>query len=111
MLLRNGEVLPLPCGGENLELLNPRVVGGALELNASTVLRFGSGRIMRITKHILDANGEVLPLSTDDGVELFELNARVTDALDEANSSLTRFPGTNRIMHTGGGLVLAVNLD
>jgi hypothetical protein len=47
---------------------------------------------------ILDANGEVLPLSTDDGVELFVLNARVIDALDEANSSLMKFPGTNRIM-------------
>jgi hypothetical protein len=47
---------------------------------------------------MLLANGEVLPLSTDDGVELFVLNARVIDALDEANSSLMRFPGTNRIM-------------
>jgi hypothetical protein len=49
-------------------------------------------------RDILDANGEVLPLSTDDGVELFVLNARVIDALDEANSSLMKFPGTNRIM-------------
>jgi hypothetical protein len=49
-------------------------------------------------RDILDANGEVLPLSTDDGVELFVLNARVTDALDEAKSSLMKFPGTNRIM-------------
>jgi hypothetical protein len=47
---------------------------------------------------ILDPNGEVLPLSTDDGVELFVLNARMVDALDEANSSLMKFPGTNRIM-------------
>ena len=47
---------------------------------------------------MLEANGEVLPLSTDDGVDLFVLNARVIDALDEANSSLMKFPGTNRIM-------------
>ena len=49
-------------------------------------------------RDILDASGEVLPLFTDDGVELFVLNARVVDALDEANSSLMKFPGTNRIM-------------
>ena len=47
---------------------------------------------------ILDANGEVLPLSTEDGVELYVLNARVVSALDEANSSLMKFPGTDRIM-------------
>ncbi|MEZ4300430.1 MAG: hypothetical protein R3B70_36130 [Polyangiaceae bacterium] len=51
----------------------------------------------------LDENGEVLPLSTDDGVELFVLNARVIDALDEARSSLLKFPGTNRIMRTATG--------
>jgi len=49
-------------------------------------------------RDILEANGEVLPLSTDDDVELFVFNARVIDALDEANSSLMKFPGTNRIM-------------
>jgi hypothetical protein len=38
------------------------------------------------------------PLATDDGVELSVLNARILDALDEANSSLMKFPGTNRIM-------------
>lgn len=49
-------------------------------------------------RDILEANGEILPLATDDDVELFVLNARVIDALDEAHSSLMRFPGTNRIM-------------
>lgn len=49
-------------------------------------------------RDILDANGEVLPLSTEDGVELFVLNAHVIDALDEARASLMKFPGTNRIM-------------
>ncbi|TKD12806.1 imm11 family protein [Polyangium fumosum] len=49
-------------------------------------------------RDILEANGEVLPLSTDDGVELYVLNARVIDALDEANSTLRRIPGTDRIM-------------
>ena len=51
-------------------------------------------------RDILDSSVEVLPLSTDDGVELFVLNARVIDALDEANSSLMKFPGTSRIMRT-----------
>lgn len=49
-------------------------------------------------RDILEANGEVLPLATDDGVELYVFNARVVDALDEAHSSVMRFPGTNRIM-------------
>jgi hypothetical protein len=49
-------------------------------------------------RDLLDSNGEVLALSTDDGVELFVLNAQVIDALDEPNSSLLKFPGTNRIM-------------
>ena len=47
---------------------------------------------------ILEAHGEILPLATDDGVALFVFNARVVDALDEARSSLVRFPGTHRIM-------------
>jgi hypothetical protein len=54
---------------------------------------------VRALRDILDANGEVLPLSTDDGVELFVLNARVIDALDEPNSVLWKFPETNRIMY------------
>lgn len=49
-------------------------------------------------RDMLEANGELLPLSTDGGVALFVLNAQVIDALDEANSSRTRFPGTDRIM-------------
>ena len=49
-------------------------------------------------RDLLDAHGEVLPLATEDGVALFAFNARVIDALDEAQSSLLKFPGTNRIM-------------
>jgi hypothetical protein len=51
-----------------------------------------------VLRDILDSNSEVLPLSTDDGIELVVLNARVIDALDEIHSLVTRFPGTNRIM-------------
>jgi hypothetical protein len=50
-------------------------------------------------RDLLDSNGELLPLSTTDGVELCAFNARVIDALDEAGSTVTRFPGTRRIMH------------
>jgi len=45
------------------------------------------------------ANGEILPLLTDDNVELVVFNSRVVDALDESRSSLVKFPETNRIMH------------
>lgn len=49
-------------------------------------------------RDMLDANGEVLALSTTDGVDLSVYNSRVIDALDEANASLMKFPGTDRIM-------------
>lgn len=49
-------------------------------------------------RDMLDATGELLPLSTDDGVELFVLNARTIDAMDEAASSVIKYPGTDRIM-------------
>lgn len=62
-------------------------------------------------RDILEANGEVLPLSTDDGVELSVLNARVVDALDEANSSLMKFPGTNRIMRIKKAAFVASKLE
>lgn len=43
-------------------------------------------------------NGEVLPLATDDDVELFVFNATVVDALDEAHSTIVHFPNSNAIM-------------
>ncbi|HYH95315.1 imm11 family protein [Hyalangium sp.] len=56
-------------------------------------------RAVDALRDILDAHGEVLPLATDDDIELFVFNARTVDALDEARSSVVKFPGTNRIMH------------
>lgn len=48
---------------------------------------------------ILKASGEILPLATDDGTELFVLNVtRVLDAIDEQRSEILRFPGSGRIM-------------
>lgn len=49
-------------------------------------------------QNILEENGEILPLNTDDGVELSVLNAQVVDALDEAKSSIMRLPTTNKIL-------------
>jgi hypothetical protein len=49
-------------------------------------------------RDILEASGEVLPLSTRDDVELFVLNVQCVDALDESKSSVLQFPGTDRIM-------------
>jgi hypothetical protein len=53
---------------------------------------------MEALHDILKADGEILPLATDDDVELFAFNARVRDAMDAARSSLVKFPGTDRIM-------------
>lgn len=50
-------------------------------------------------RDLLEASGEVLPLATEDDVELFVLNAQLVNALDEERASLIKFPGTNRIMH------------
>ena len=55
-------------------------------------------RAVDALRDILDAHGEILPLATDDGVELFVLNSRAVEALDEARSSVERFPDSNKIM-------------
>lgn len=60
------------------------------------VMRRNAVEALRV---MLDASGEVLPLATDDGIELFVLNVtRVLDAIDEPRSEILRFPGSNRIM-------------
>lgn len=55
-------------------------------------------RAVEALRDILEANGEILPLATDDGVELFVFNARVVDALNEKQSSIEYLPGTNEIV-------------
>jgi uncharacterized protein DUF1629 len=52
-------------------------------------------------RDILDAHGELLPLETDDGIELYVFNVRVIDALDETRSEVEKFQGTNRISYLG----------
>lgn len=49
-------------------------------------------------RDILEQDGEILILSTDDKIDLFVLNARVVNALDEQRSEVVRYPGTDRIM-------------
>lgn len=47
---------------------------------------------------ILSSNGELLPLLTEDGGELFVFNSRVVDALDEEHSLIKRLTGSNKIL-------------
>ena len=56
-------------------------------------------KAVAILRDILDAHGELLPLVTDDGVELQAFNARTVDALDQGRASVMRFPSSNRIMY------------
>lgn len=56
-------------------------------------------RAVEALRDLLEAGGEILPLATEDDVELFVLNAQLVNALDEERASVIKFPGTNRIMH------------
>jgi hypothetical protein len=48
---------------------------------------------------VLEAHGEILPLTTDDGVSLWVFNVTcIRDALDTERSAVVRFPGTDKIM-------------
>ncbi|HRI71757.1 MAG TPA: hypothetical protein PK156_46310 [Polyangium sp.] len=48
---------------------------------------------------ILEAHGEVLPLATNDGVELYVFNPRfVVDALDMERSEIERIPESTRFL-------------
>lgn len=50
-LEEHGELLPLRCPDADLAIFNPKVVD-AFDEAASSVLRFSSGRIMHVTKHV-----------------------------------------------------------
>ncbi len=48
---------------------------------------------------ILETHGELLPLATNDGVELFVFNPRfVIDAIDKENSEIERIPDTKAVL-------------
>lgn len=55
MLQRGGELLPLACT-EVLIMYNPTHLVDALDEAASSVLRFSSGRIMMIQRHVFRAD-------------------------------------------------------
>jgi hypothetical protein len=55
-------------------------------------------RAVDAIQEIISADGELLQLATDDGVELFAFNSRIVDALDKERSELERFPGSDRVM-------------
>jgi tetratricopeptide (TPR) repeat protein len=52
-----------------------------------------------ILADIFTKNGEILPLKTDDDIELYVFNSQVIDALDEDRSSVKRFSGSRKIMY------------
>lgn len=56
MLRKHGELLPLRCAKANVVLYNPTCVLDALDESASSVLRFGDGRIMMIQRHVFRAD-------------------------------------------------------
>jgi len=62
----------------------PYKVGGTLILRRSAV---------DALRDMLDASGELLPLHDEGGVELYVLNVRALDALDEPRSTICYFEG------------------
>lgn len=51
-LEKYGELLPLDCDEDNVVIFNPTVVVDALDENASSILRFKSGKVMRIVDYV-----------------------------------------------------------
>lgn len=52
LLEEYGELLPLTCSEAELFVFNPTRVLDALDEQASSVMRFSNGRIMRITRYV-----------------------------------------------------------
>jgi len=52
LLREYGELLPLMCDEPDMMIYNPTHVLNALDQEASSVLRFGGGRIMRINRFV-----------------------------------------------------------
>lgn len=55
LLERYGEVLPVSCPDVDLWVFNPTTVVDALDDEASSVLRFGDGKIMMIERYVFQA--------------------------------------------------------
>ncbi len=56
MLRKHGELLPLRCADANVVMFNPTCVLDALDEEASSVVRFGDGRIMMINQFVFRAD-------------------------------------------------------
>jgi hypothetical protein len=61
-----GELLPLSCADAELYVYNPLHIVDALDEERSEIVRFSSGRVMRITRHVFRT--EVLA-----GVPIFKI--------------------------------------
>lgn len=73
-------------------------------LSGAVVMR---RRTMETLRDLLEPSGEILPLGTTDGVELYVLNVtRIIDALDEQASEIVRFPDDGTVMRLGRTVVL-----
>lgn len=55
LLQSNGELLPLACSEADLSIFNATRVIDALDEQASSITRFSSGRVMRVTRYIFKA--------------------------------------------------------
>ncbi len=67
-----GELLPLACSAADLFMFNPTRVVDALDEEASTMMRFSSGRIMDITRYAFRAD-------VVEGIDIFKIpNLRVS---------------------------------
>jgi hypothetical protein len=56
LLQRYGEVLPVLCSGVDLWIFNPTNVIDALDEAASSVIHFGSGRIMMVERYVFKSD-------------------------------------------------------
>jgi hypothetical protein len=66
MLRRHGELLPLRCEEAGLSIFNVTAVPGALDENASEIVRFGSGRIMTVDRYVFRPEAV-------DGIDVFKV--------------------------------------
>ncbi|RHX89055.1 imm11 family protein [Leptospira stimsonii] len=66
---------------------------------------------IRALSTFLLKDGELLSLVCDDGTPLYIFNSRLVDALNYDLSSVTYFPGTNRIMHLADVVLIEERLQ
>lgn len=88
-----------------VQVVQAPIAKGGTSLPSDFLWRTSGELIMRrravfALRDMLEAGGEILPLTTHDEVSLFALNVtRVLDAMDEENSKVKRFSGSDDIMY------------